>query len=798
MGGGNLCCIEVLFVCALAYGNRMLLDNRTQKGNGPPKDPIPERLGHRHQTSLKAQLKQYLNQRRKGEQEAVANRLGVLSGLIVASISVGFYAIGAWNVLEQQSYNLLHYTRRELAGTPHWDDQVVVIALDDASTQTVGQYPWPRDRYVELLQTLSVAQPATVAFNVLFSESTPQDDRFAQAVVDNANVVLSVGTSSQGEYIDIAASIAEPTQGFFLKGDNGIEPDDDGISRRLWLYGGQGDPAFGIAALQVYTEVMANTVQADPSSRAHASTSDRPSQASSKAKSHSPSAFSPTAPSVAKTDPNASITHSSANSSAHSSANSLAPQPQALSEAELPSMSEQIAQISPSLTLPDDDTVWISWPGEITKHRRVNDGRSHNGLNSTLPGELKVYSYIDVVNGKVDASLFTNKIVLVGATFATHDPIRTPFHKTSPTSGVFFHAAAINNLLNESFLRRMLPWKELLLLLGIALGGNFLLRRLEASWRLVGVLGVPVLWGVIAYGSFLTGLWLPVAAPIGTLFLSALAVQLHEQQEKQQLMALFSMNVSPGTAELIWRHKGEILDQGELAAQNLTATVLFMDIRGFTSIAETLPSQKLLPWLNQYFETMTDCIMENGGMVDKYIGDAIMAVFGAPVPRTHPNEIQADAMAALQSAMEMHSRLLSLNQHLSEQNLPLIRFGIGIHTGPLVGGTVGNRHRLNYSLFGDTVNVAARIESMTKTLPESAPFSLLVSGDTRDYVKEQFSLDRVRSTQLRGRKGKIDVYTLTQLPEAIPRPQSHSDGATITPIRAKDANGHPFPHWDAS
>jgi class 3 adenylate cyclase len=185
-----------------------------------------------------------------------------------------------------------------------------------------------------------------------------------------------------------------------------------------------------------------------------------------------------------------------------------------------------------------------------------------------------------------------------------------------------------------------------------------------------------------------------------------------------------------------------------------------MDIRGFTSIAETLPSQLLLPWLNQYFETMTDCIMEHGGMVDKYIGDAIMAVFGAPVARTKPEEIQADAIAALQTAVAMHGRLTRLNHQLTAQNLPTIRFGIGIHTGPLVAGTVGNRHRLNYSLFGDTVNVAARLESMSKTIPKSAPFKVMISASTQEQTKDHFGLERMHCAQLRGRKEFTEVYTL--------------------------------------
>jgi len=127
----------------------------------------------------------------------------------------------------------------------------------------------------------------------------------------------------------------------------------------------------------------------------------------------------------------------------------------------------------------------------------------------------------------------------------------------------------------------------------------------------------------------------------------------------------------------------------------------------------------------------------------------------------------------------MHQRLELLNYQLRLQRLPTIKFGIGIHTGPLVGGTVGNRHRLNYSLFGDTVNVAARIESLTKTLPENAPFKLLVSGDTRHYTQAQFPLDRVQSAKLRGRKGSIEVYTLAAQLDVATRPTSPS---VVTPI----------------
>ncbi|MEL6469233.1 MAG: CHASE2 domain-containing protein [Cyanobacteria bacterium J06623_4] len=744
-----------------------------------------------------AWFKRCFNQRRRGEQQVAANRLGLLSGLVVSAISVGFSAIGAWNVLEQQSYNLLHQARREFMGAPQWDDRIAVITIDDLSVETLGPYPWTRDRYTDLLDKLAGVQPAVVAFNVLFPDTSEQDPQLAQAIVDNANVVLSVGTNHRGRYIDVADTLAAPAEGFFLRGDAGILTDDDGVSRRLRLYGAGGNPSLGVATLQVYAEVMAGTLIAESnlSTLSHLQFSpdalpasvqqgevpniaipgtdapniDTPSthfQQTSSTTFISPIDSSLLEP---QPSPKTSATGPTQTSQPTASAHN-ATQPKSSTRRHFPSAFEQSAlkqlsdisnpsEVSTSLVidpqtvikrlLPTEQTVWINWPGEVTAP-----------YESSRPGDLQTYSYADVVNGQVDASVFQNKIVLVGATLAGIDPLRTPFQKSPPVSGVYLYAATIDNLLNQSYLRRLPQWQALLLLVGLAIGGSHLLRRQDASGRLVAVVGFPLLWSAIAYSGFTLGWWLPIAAPIGTVFLSALAVQLHEQQEKQQLMALFSMNVSPGTAELIWRHKGEILDQGELAAQNLTATVLFMDIRGFTGIAEILPSQKLLPWLNQYFETMTDCIMENGGMVDKYIGDAIMAVFGAPVPRTHPDEIKADAIAALTAAIEMHDRLTLLNCQLTAQRLPTIKFGIGIHTGPLVGGTVGNRNRLNYSLFGDTVNVAARLETMTKSLPDTADFNVLVSAETRVHAREKFPLKPFTVAPLRGRKDHVEVYTL--------------------------------------
>ncbi len=418
---------------------------------------------------------------------------------------------------------------------------------------------------------------------------------------------------------------------------------------------------------------------------------------------------------------------------------------------------EPFERLQPLLdNLPAHQPIWINWPGEVDLSREATNEA----------GDLQIYSFVDVINDRLDTSQLQNKIVLVGVSLPGVDSLRTPFHINPPVGGVYLYAATIDNLLRERYLQRPSQWQQILLLSCLALVGSHWLWRQNLRQRLALVIGFPLVWSGVALGCFWVGWWIPVAAPIGTVMFSALAIQLHEQRERQQLMALFSMNVSPETAELIWQRKSEILSQGDLAAQDLTATVLFADIRGFTTITETLPSQQLLPWLNQYFETMTDCIMAHGGMVDKYIGDAIMAVFGAPVPRMHPAEVKADAIAAVEAAIDMQQRLEVLNRRLLQQGLPAIEFGIGIHTGPLVAGTVGNRYRLNYSLFGDTVNVAARIEKLTKTLPETAPIQLLLSAATADYIHTHFPLKRVFSATLRGRQETSDLYTLSS--DALP------------------------------
>jgi adenylate cyclase len=191
----------------------------------------------------------------------------------------------------------------------------------------------------------------------------------------------------------------------------------------------------------------------------------------------------------------------------------------------------------------------------------------------------------------------------------------------------------------------------------------------------------------------------------------------------------------------------------ELGGKTLTVTLLFTDIRGFTGISEKMDAHSLVALLNEYFTAMVGIVMEEGGVVDKYIGDAIMAVFGAPVPRAD------DAVNAVRAAVRMRRALVTLNVGLVARGLPPLRTGIGIHTGEVVAGNIGSEARMEYTVIGDAVNLASRLESNTKELG----VNVLISEDTYLAVKEHVIARPIREITVKGRAQPVMTYEVLGL-----------------------------------
>jgi adenylate cyclase len=385
--------------------------------------------------------------------------------------------------------------------------------------------------------------------------------------------------------------------------------------------------------------------------------------------------------------------------------------------------------------------AWINWPGKTQ--------------------DLPTYSFADVLEGKTPKDTFKEKLILVGTTATGLDPLRTPLDRIPPTNGIYLHAAVIDNLLNNRLLQPLPDWTSWLILLLIGPITSGILAK-SGPWRRIAIaLLFPLIWYAVSFLLFtFNSLLMPIAAPIGTIVLAGVGLQLREQQEKQQLMSLFEKYMAKETAELIWERKDEIFKNGEMQPQEMVATVLFMDIRGFTSISEQLSPSELMSWLNQYLNAMSECIMDRGGVIDKYIGDAIMAIFGIPFPHTKPEEIKQDALNCIAACLDMSERLKELNQQFEREGKPKIEFGVGIHTGSIIAGTVGGGKRLNFSVLGDTVNVAARLEAMNKDIKEDNPYRVLITGETWELVSDSYEAKPVKSIQLRGRKQETTICAI--------------------------------------
>lgn len=205
--------------------------------------------------------------------------------------------------------------------------------------------------------------------------------------------------------------------------------------------------------------------------------------------------------------------------------------------------------------------------------------------------------------------------------------------------------------------------------------------------------------------------------------------------------------------------------QVELGGDTLPVTILFSDIRGFTTISEQLDAQHLVALLNEYFTEMVDIVMDHGGVVDKYIGDAIMVVFGAPVPEPD------DALRAVRAAVQMRKALERLNQRLEARGATPIRTGIGVHSGDVVAGNIGSERRMEYTVIGDAVNLASRLEGATKELGAD----LVISDGTYELVREHVDATLLGTITVKGREQPVSVYAVDGVRDPSPGARSGAD-----------------------
>lgn len=393
-------------------------------------------------------------------------------------------------------------------------------------------------------------------------------------------------------------------------------------------------------------------------------------------------------------------------------------------------------------------------------------------------------SYIDIVQEKVKTELLYGKIVILGVVAeSVKDYFLTPWNKqdedSSKLSGIALHAVMTSQLLRtalsgDSPISVLDEVAEYAWIFFWAIGGVFtglIIRSLLWFVLLVGMGLVALISATFINFSF--GWWLPlVPAAVGWLAsasLMAAYISSYENHRRRQVMELFSVHVSEEVASEIWRQRDKFLSGERLEASKTIVTVLFSDLEEFTQVSEKLDPITLMQWLNNYMERMAELVMEHGGMVDDYYGDAIKANFGVPLKRTKEAEFGMDATDAVNCALAMCEEVRRLNIELQELKLPPLRTRIGICTGEVVAGCLGSIRRMKYTTIGDTVNIAARLERYAKEPMQKDRDGcfcrIMIAESTAHYLVGNIQTEYVGSLPLKGKSEMVSVYCVMEKSE---------------------------------
>jgi len=391
------------------------------------------------------------------------------------------------------------------------------------------------------------------------------------------------------------------------------------------------------------------------------------------------------------------------------------------------------------------------------------------------PGTIPTVSMYQVLNGEAPAGSFAGQIVLIGFTTVLEQDLHiTPFDRTGLTPGVEVHASVIATLLNGNSIHRTPLW------LAISLNLAAIAATVLAFWRFRPVPAMAAVGGYIcAYLAIAlllfaqSDLWLPVISPAG---LAALTVagglverMVIEEREKRRLRDRFSNFMAPERLAVVLERWEELVAEDR---PEVTATVLFSDIRGFTSATETLTrrgrSSEVIRFLNRYADALVEAIFTERGVLDKMMGDGMLVLFGAPDPS--PDH----ALLAVRAALRIASLLPELNAVWPLRDESPLRVGIGIDSGPLMDGVVGRGRRVEYTVIGDTVNTASRVQNYTKDVlaarieregDDGLPCAIiLITQSTYDRVREHVRvIPDVLSLQARGKAEPVPVYQVIGL-----------------------------------
>jgi adenylate cyclase len=388
------------------------------------------------------------------------------------------------------------------------------------------------------------------------------------------------------------------------------------------------------------------------------------------------------------------------------------------------------------------------------------------------PRSIDIVSYYQVMDPErpLPQERIRGRIVLIGRMLeasitpqAQADSFYTPFFAATGQlmSGVEVQGHIIHTVLSGLWGQEVPAALQLGLALALMLAFAYLLTRLRPLAALVTLAGLIVLTMGLSLFLFLRWhLWMsPVLASVGMVLVYTGNISAHyllESREKRWLRQAFGRYVSPALVEAITTHPERL----ELGGEEVEATILFADLAGFTRLSEDMAPKPLIHLLNEYFSAFTEIILQHQGTLDKYIGDALMAYWGAPIP------LADHAARGCQASLEMQEAMQTLQGAWLTRGLPLVNARMGVHSGRVIAGNVGSRDRFNYTVMGDAVNLAFRLEGANRHYGTR----ILLSEATYRRVGDAFLVRELDQVQVKGRLQPVTIYELLgpHPPDGIP------------------------------
>jgi adenylate cyclase len=631
--------------------------------------------------------------------------------------------------------------------------EVVLLELDERGAQRWGLWPWSRSVVAALVERLVAADARVVGLDLAFTDETPVDGT-ASAVLE----ALRREGPLPGRLPALAASLEQQLEASpDAQLERALSRGGDRVVQGVIPFGPSDLPSFSAAQLDRYQQDLQGRVITEVPGSVRGSTrpvpADLPVYAQVAAQTPLPrflaggqaqlGHFSPildvdgtirrAAPLVRLSRPPGLFPALGLQVAARFLSATITP---VIEEGELTAV-DLVRAEGPSVRVPFQEEVsftLLDYPGPKATFRRL--------------------SAVDVFDGTFPREAVAGKAVLVGVTItgSAGDQRVTPYEELA--AGLVIHATLVSNILEGHFHTRP-PWTrflEMSLMLALGLLLAFTVPRARFRWKVALLLLVCGGWSALTYGAFLRGLRLAWTVPtldlavtsFTLIFLGYLAVD----REKARLRDTFLRYLGEDVIEVALADP-EKLNRGEKREM----TVLFSDIRGFTSLAEHMSPERLAGFIKEYLSPMTRIVFEEKGTLDKYIGDALMAFWNAPLDQ--PDH----ALRACRAAVHMLERLAVLQVGWKAAGYPPLEIGIGINTGPMVVGNLGSDVRVDYTVLGDAVNLGSRLEGTNKQYDTR----VVIGEATWLQVRDATTCRRLGAVRVKGRHDPVRIYELRAL-----------------------------------